>query len=110
VRVRGRVTGGTESLLLLRGASVEQQFTALAVYLTASSQVGPVTLDVTLDGKPVPPERRGRSLQEVAGRTVVVIGEDDLYALLTAASVEKGTLRLTAQADGAELFTTTYGG
>ncbi|MCA1710962.1 MAG: redoxin family protein [Actinobacteria bacterium] len=110
VRVHGRVTGKTESLLLGKDAWVEQQLTARDVYLTASSQVGPVTLDVTLDGQPVPADRRGRSLQVVGGRTVVVVEKDDLYALLTAGAVEKGTLRLTAQADGAELFTTTYGG
>ena len=109
VRLTGRFTGGEESLTMRAGAQVEQRFRAKDVYLTAAA-AAPATLDVTLDGHPVPPDRRGRSLIVVGGRTVVRIGADDLYALLTGGAISEGRLRLTAAADGAKLFTTTYGG
>lgn len=106
----GTVTGEAESLQLGAGASVTQRFHAKDVYATAAPTGGPVTVEVTLDGRPVPTARRGSALREVAGRTVVTIGRDDLYPLLTGPAVGDGILRLIARSAGARLFTFTYGG
>ena len=105
----GTFTGEDESLQLGAAASVTQRFHAKDVYATAASSGPPVELEVTLDGRPVPPARRGSSLREVGGRTVMTIARDDLYPLLTGPAVGDGTLRLTARAAGARLFTFTYG-
>jgi len=67
-------------------------------------------LEVTLSGRPVPAGRRGPSLRMPGGRTVVEVGRDDLFHLLTGPAVGDGTLRLTARTAGARLFTLTYGG
>ena len=107
VSLAGRFRGAAEALEPLAGAQVSQAFTARDVYLTAAG--GPVTVDVTLDGLPVPADRRGPALREQGGRTVVVIGGDDLYHLLTGPAVGPGLLRLTFASPGARLFTFTYG-
>jgi thiol-disulfide isomerase/thioredoxin len=110
VALEGSVTGEPQALQLGAGTRVTQQFKARDVYLTAAPSSGQVVLDVTLDGRPVPAGRRGPSLRAVGGRTVVVVGQEDLFHLLTGPAVAEGTLRLTARTSGVRLFTFTYGG
>ncbi|MCU1599933.1 MAG: cytochrome biosis protein transrane region [Frankiales bacterium] len=98
-----------EALELDKGATLTVPFTARDVYATTSPASGPVTLDVTLDGKPVPAGRRGSSLVEQGGRTVAVLSQQDLLHLVTGPSVAPGALKLTALGDGAQFFTFTYG-
>ncbi len=105
----GTVTGAEQYLELGAGASVGQRFSARDVYVTAAPAQGQVVLDVTLDGRPLPPERRGRSLRVVGGRTVVNVAGDDLYSLVTGPAITGGLLRLTARGAGLRLFTLTYG-
>jgi thiol-disulfide isomerase/thioredoxin len=105
----GSFTGGPEYLQLGAGAAVTQRFHAKDVYVTSSPSRGPVVLDVTLDGRPVPADRRGRSLTVVDGRTVAVLRNQDLLSLLTGPTVEDGTLTVTARTAGARFFTFTYG-
>jgi thiol-disulfide isomerase/thioredoxin len=107
--LKGSFTGGREYLELNAGAAVSQQFHAKDVYVTSSPDRGPVTLDIALDGKPVPPGRRGRSLTVVNGRTVAVLGQQDLLHLLTGPTLQDGTLTITAVRPGARFFTFTYG-
>ncbi len=109
LQLSGSFTGGAEFLELGAGASVTQRFHAKDVYATTARTGADVVLDVTLDGKPVPVERRGRSVMEVGGRTVVVLRSDDLLHLLTGPDVGDGTLRLAAKTAGARIFTFTYG-
>ncbi|MGB8650111.1 MAG: redoxin family protein [Mycobacteriales bacterium] len=106
----GTVTGGLEYLELGAEASVTQRFRARDIYATSSPGAGPVVLDVTLDGAPVPAARRGSSLTLSGGRTVVVLRSQDLLHLVTGTSVQDGTLRVTARTAGARFFTFTYGG
>jgi len=109
VSLNGPVTGEAQSLQLGAGTTVTQQFSARDVYLTAAPASTPVVLEVTLSGRPVPAARRGPSLRLSAGHTVVEVGRDDLFHLLTGPAVGDGTLRLTARTTGARLFTLTYG-
>jgi thiol-disulfide isomerase/thioredoxin len=109
VSLNGTFTGGAEYLQLGAGAAVSQRFHAKDVYATSSPSAGPVVLDVTLDGKPVPVDRRGRSLTVVGGRTVAVLSNQDLLSLVTGPTVEDGTLTITARSAGARFFTFTYG-
>jgi thiol-disulfide isomerase/thioredoxin len=107
--LKGSFTGGKEYLELNAGAAITQKFHAKDVYATSSPTKGAVTLDITLDGNPVPPERRGRSLTVVNGRTVAVLGKQDLLHLITGTTIEDGTLTVTAVQPGARFFTFTYG-
>jgi thiol-disulfide isomerase/thioredoxin len=107
--LEGPVTAAEEWLQLEAGGSVSQRFHARDVYATSSPGAGTVVLDVTLDGKPVPVGRRGPSLTVEGGRTVAVLGKQDLLHLVTGSAVEDATLTLTARGP-ARLFTFTYGG
>ncbi len=110
LQLDGTFTGGQEHLELGAGATVTQAFHARDVYATVSTAAGaPVELDVTLDGTPVPPDRRGASLLMKDGRTVAVLSQDDLLHLVTGPGVLDGRLALTARTAGARLFTFTYG-
>ncbi|MCU1593069.1 MAG: cytoChrome c biosis protein transrane region [Frankiales bacterium] len=109
LQLGGSVTGDLEYLQLNAGGSVSQRFHAKDVYVTSSPVGGPVVLDVTLDGKPVPVDRRGRSLTVVAGRTVATLANQDLLHLITGPAVEDGLLKVTAETTGARFFTLTYG-
>jgi thiol-disulfide isomerase/thioredoxin len=109
VALDGKVTGFADSLELEKGAKITQKFAGKDVYATTSPAGGPVTLDVTLDGQPVPADRRGESLTVVNGRTVAVLAKQDLLHLITGPEVTNGTLQLTALSDGARFFTFTYG-
>ncbi len=105
----GRFTGGEDFLTLGADASIGQAFRARDVYTTTSPTRGPVVLEVTLDGLPVPADRRGRSITEVNGRTVAMLTNEDLLHLITGPAVASGTLKITARTAGAQFFTFTYG-
>jgi hypothetical protein len=107
--LKGSFLGGNDYLELNAGAAVSQRFHAKDVYATSSPSKGPVTLDITLDGKPLPADRRGTSIKVVNGRTVAVLGNQDLLHLISGPAIEDGTLTMTAQTAGARLFTFTYG-
>jgi thiol-disulfide isomerase/thioredoxin len=107
--LKGSFNGSKEYLELNASAAITQKFHAKDVYATSSPTQGPVTLDITLDGQPVPADRRGRSLTVVNGRTVAVLGKQDLLHLLTGSTIEDGTLTVTAVQPGARFFTFTYG-
>ena len=109
IGLTGQVTGGPEYLQLDAGAAITQRFHAKDVYATTEPVSAPVVLDVTLDGKPVPPDRRGRSLTVVNGRTVAMLANQDLLHLVTGTTIEDGTLVVRAETTGARFFTFTYG-
>ncbi len=109
LQLTGPFTGGPEYLQLDAGATVTQKFHARDVYVTSSPVQGAVVLDVTLDGRPVPVDRRGSSLTVENGRTVARLANQDLLHLLTGTTVEDGTLAVTATTAGARFFTYTFG-
>ena len=109
LRLEGTFMGEAESLQLGAGASVTQRFHARDVYATTAPAEAPVVLDVTLDGRPVPPGRRGSSLRVQAGRTVTTVGSDDLLHLISGPGIADGVLTVTARTAGARLFTLTFG-
>lgn len=94
------------------GATLTLQFRARDVYsLLAPASGGPaVTVEVTLDGQPVPAGRRGRDLTATAdGRTVLVVDDDDLRHVVTGSAIGSAELRLVASAAGARFVTFTFG-
>ena len=105
----GTFVGGPEYLQLGAGAAVTQRFHAKDVYVTASPSAGSVVLDVTLDGQPVPADRRGSSLTVEAGRTVARLSKQDLLHLVTGSDIGDGTLTIKARTPGARFFTYTFG-
>jgi thiol-disulfide isomerase/thioredoxin len=95
------------------GATVTLDYTARDVYAVLAPPAGsaaPQRVEVLLDGKSVPVDRRGRDIVESGGRTYVDVTADDLYVLLTGPSVARGRLALVATAPGVRWFTFTFGG
>ena len=109
VALEGAFVGGDEYLELGAGALVRQRFHARDVYATVSPTAGSVLVEVTLDGKAVPLQRRGRSLMVRQGRTYAAVSHQDLLHLITGPDVVDGALALKAPAGGVRLFTFTYG-
>jgi thiol-disulfide isomerase/thioredoxin len=111
VTLDGRFTGGTESLTFEPAARLRQRFRARDVYavLAPVTVADTAVLEVLLDGHPVPPDRRGRDLEQLPdGATVVRVRGDDLRHLLSGPAVSDGELTLVAR-DRVRIFTFTYG-
>ena len=67
------------------GASVRLNFKAKDVYAVLG---GSGTLIATLDGKPIPKDRRGADvIEESDGTTVVKVTAEDLFHLVTGSAV-----------------------
>ncbi len=104
LQLKGPFLGHADSLELQQGASVTQVLRAREVYVTAT---GPGELDVTVDGKPVPEGLRGADLAVKNGRTVLDVGAQDTYTILSGSGLDLHTLTLTGA--GVQLYTLTYG-
>jgi thiol-disulfide isomerase/thioredoxin len=114
VRLAGTFEGALDWLAAAApGATVHVDYTARDVYAVMAPPAGQrasVRVEVLLDGAPVPPERRGRSVVESGGRTFVDVGKDDLYHLLTGPESGRGRVSLRADRAGVRWFTFTFGG
>jgi hypothetical protein len=65
---------------------------------------------VTLDGGPVPANRRGASLHvDASGRTVVSVTAPDMYRLVVAPGVENHQISVVAEQPGLEAYSFTFG-
>lgn len=93
-------------------AGLRLSFAARDVYaVLAPSGSRPGILEVLLDGRPVPPGRRGPDISvDSAGRTVVRVGAEDLYHLITGPDATTGSVTLSTISPPVRLFTFTFGG
>jgi len=87
-------------------ATAQLQFHAQEVYIVAEAAgTQPLTVLVTLDGKPVPAADRGPDLSSSSSLT---IGRSDLFHVLTGSTGRDGTIVLSVPA-GFRLYTFTFG-
>jgi thiol-disulfide isomerase/thioredoxin len=110
-RVTGWQSDREKVLALAPGATIELPYTAREVNLVmAPPPTGPVDVLVELDGQPLAvPYRTVQTVADAEGRTHVRVEEPDLYRLVLGPTVERHTLRLTAQAPGVQAFAFTFG-
>ncbi|HVE63633.1 MAG TPA: redoxin family protein [Mycobacteriales bacterium] len=114
VRLTGEWSGAAEyTLASRRGSRLAVDVRARDVYLLVAPErgFGPVELEVQLRGQPVPPSLRGRDITTTRdGRTVLVVGDDDLRHVITGASVAEHALTFTARRAGVRFYAFTFGG
>ena len=77
------------------GASITLHFTAKKVYLVGGTENGPIQINISLDGKII---------------SSFTLQAHQLYPILNLPESRSGTLQLTVNQAGAELYTFTFGG
>lgn len=89
------------------GGTVTLTFTARDVYVVLDP-AGPTprTVAVTLDGRPLPADRRG---PDVTASGVVTVDHDDLYHLVSGPAISHGTLVLTVTGGPVDAYSFTFG-
>ena len=110
IALTGRFTGAAEYLVAQPGAAVTLTFDAADVYSVLSPDSAPVTVEIRLDGRPVPLADRGADVHALPdGTTVTTVDHDDLYALLKGDANRTGVLTLIPRDEPLQLFTFTFG-
>jgi thiol-disulfide isomerase/thioredoxin len=94
VALTGRFHGEAEYLEAEVGSQVALSFTSKEVYSVLEPASLSSTVEVLLDGKPVPPDQRGPDLTvDSQGRTIVTVTRSDLWHLLTNSDTDGGGIR-----------------
>ncbi|HXM56839.1 MAG TPA: redoxin domain-containing protein [Candidatus Dormibacteraeota bacterium] len=93
------------------GGYAEMPFMARRVFMVAApGAAGPVTVRVTLDGHDLTAAQAGSAVRvDAAGRALVVIDHDDLYALISLSDFGRHVLRVAPEQPGFQLYTFTFG-
>lgn len=101
------VTQTPQYALVPTNGSVTLTFTARDVYVVLDpGGTVPRTLVVSLDGRPLPADRRG---PDVSPSGVVTVGHDDLYHVVTGPGIASGTLTLTVTSGPVQAYSFTFG-
>ncbi len=112
-QLEGKWFGDTQDVVSTApGAAIVIQYRAREANLVmATAAPGGAAIDVRveLDGKPLPPAyRTPETMVDAQGNTFVHVQTSDLYRLVLGPRIGVHTLRLTAQAAGAEAFAFTF--
>jgi hypothetical protein len=110
--LEGAWTGTNEKMTAAAvGSTVALGARAQSVNMVLGSATGkPIEAIVTLDGGPVPANRRGASLHlDASGRTVVDVTAPDMYRLVVAPGVENHQISVVAEQPGLEAYSFTFG-
>ena len=91
------------------GAKVDYQYNAKGVYFVAGAKTGSVTMEVTVDGKPIDAAMRGADVFEKDGKTYVTVGENRLYRIIDAKTASKHLLEFIISSPGLQAYTFTFG-
>lgn len=84
-------------------------YIAQAAYVVLDTAGGPKHVEVTLDGKPVPPQFRGSDITVADGRTYITVTEPRLYwPIANRAPYGRHTIRFKVPA-GVRLYSFTFG-
>jgi thiol-disulfide isomerase/thioredoxin len=112
VALQGPWTGANEKVTsAAAGSQIAIGARAQSVNMVLASATGkPMDAIVTLDGAPVPVNRRGASVHvDANGRTVVSVTAPDMYRLVLAPGVENHQLLIVAEQPGLEAYSFTFG-
>jgi hypothetical protein len=111
IGLRGDFVGADEWVEAEVGARVDLAYRARDVYVTARPTGIGASIEVELDGAPVPAARRGPDLVVASGgATLTRLGPDELRHLLTGPAVADGRLSMTVRGAPVRLYTMTFGG
>lgn len=88
------------------------KYSAFSVNLVMASTNGKTaTLEIELDGLPLPKDMYGQDVRETAlGTAEIVVREPRMYSLVNAKTYHRGTLKLKTGAGNLRLFAFTFGG
>ncbi|MDB5188101.1 MAG: hypothetical protein JWO50_621 [Candidatus Kaiserbacteria bacterium] len=105
--------GGTWNILdeyaeSIANSSVAYKYTAKGVYLVAGAN-NPITVEVQLDGSPMPSNMKGADIIYKNGKSYVTVQTNRLYKLIDASSASSHTLKLIIPQAGLQAFTFTFG-
>ncbi|HVU74008.1 MAG TPA: redoxin family protein [Mycobacteriales bacterium] len=110
IALTGSFKGAAQYLVAEPGAEVALGFDAADVYAVLSPDARPATVEVRLDGRPVPADARGDDVHALPdGTTVATVDHDDLYTLIRGSSNREGVITLIARDQPLQLFTFTFG-
>ncbi len=85
------------------------QYNAKGVYFVAGAKSGSITMEVTVDGKPIDSVMRGSDVFEKDGKTFVTITENRLYRIIDAKAASKHLLEFIISSPGLQAYTFTFG-
>jgi thiol-disulfide isomerase/thioredoxin len=90
-------------------ATIGLNYVAQAAYVVLDTAGGPKQVEVTLDGRPLPPAYRGRDITVANGKTVMTVDEPRLYwPIADRAPYGRHTIRFAVPA-GVRLYSFTFG-
>jgi thiol-disulfide isomerase/thioredoxin len=113
VALNGRYVGAADHVTGRPGSALDLTYRAADVYAVLRPDTTTCSVEVRLDGKPVPVDLRGPDLRAQGTLTVVDVSRDDLWHLLSGPAgegVRSGVLTLAPRGCSAQLFTFTFGG
>lgn len=88
---------------------VDYLYSAKSVYIVAGAKSGSVTMEVTIDGKPLDTSNKGSDVFIKDGRSYVTIGENRLYKIIEADNKGKHLLEFVIPQAGLQIYTFTFG-
>jgi thiol-disulfide isomerase/thioredoxin len=92
-----------------RPSRLRVRYTAAEVNLVMTAgEAGEVQAEITLDGRPVPPENSGEDTHRHETGTFVTVREPRMYRLIKNGSVGSGVLELSASSPGLEAYAFTF--
>ncbi len=86
------------------GASLRFHFIAKNVYAVMGAPAHPVNVKLTLDGKPITTDN-GSDVKN----SLIKVSSQQLYALIQLKNGDAGTVEMTAESPGLEIYTFTFG-
>ena len=94
-----------------RTAQIHLQYRAAQVNLVLAPPVeGAVTVNLLLDGEPLPPNMRGEDVALLEGQSVIMVDAARLYRLLSHAGFESHRLSLSVSQPGLRAYAFTFVG
>ncbi len=88
---------------------IDYQYNAKGVYFVAGAKSGAITIEVTIDGKPIDPSMRGADVFVKEDRTYITVTDNRLYRIIDAKSASKHLLELVIPRAGLQAYTFTFG-
>ncbi|MGA7966845.1 MAG: redoxin domain-containing protein [Gammaproteobacteria bacterium] len=105
----GQWKGSTDYAQSIGAGSIGLNYIAQAPYVVLDTAGGAKKIEVTLDGKPVPPAFRGRDMTVSDGKTFITVNEPRLYwPIANRAPYGRHTIRFMVPA-GVRLYSFTFG-